>query len=43
MTLGAWIIKHFVERTEQGKHSSFLSTFVNYRRKKIHNIGPWDL
>jgi hypothetical protein len=23
------------------KHSSLLQTFVNYRRKKFYNIGPW--
>jgi hypothetical protein len=23
------------------KHSSLLQTFINYRRTKFYNIGPW--
>ncbi len=29
-----------IEKLASDKHSSLLRTFVNYDRKKFHNIGP---
>jgi hypothetical protein len=31
-----------LERSARDKHSSLLRKFVNYRRKKFYNIGPWS-
>jgi hypothetical protein len=34
--------KHYIrmERLDRDKHSSLLQKFVNYKQKKVYNIGP---
>jgi hypothetical protein len=36
------VIDPMLERLSREKHSCLFQKFVNYSRKKLYNIGPWN-